>query len=197
MQNAVIPIRFVKQLDSEGRFTGYASVYDVVDLVGDVVERGAYTRTIAERPIVKILFNHNANLPIGLGRLEDSARGLLLHGELNLDVSTAREVYSNLKRGVLDALSIGYEVRKSSRRADGVRVLKDISVFEVSLVTFPANTAALIIDVKEHQPLAAKLRGQTAAMKADIRRIQAAQAQTSWSVTFARLRATINRAAGR
>jgi HK97 family phage prohead protease len=168
MQNAVFPIRFLKQLDDEGRFTGYASVYDVLDLVGDVVERGAYTRTIAERPVVKILFNHNPNLPIGKGRLEDSPRGLLLHGELNLDISTARDVYSNLKKGILDSLSIGYEVVKKGTRADGARLLKEIRVFEVSLVTFPANPAAQVVNVKRDSDVVAMIAAQTATMKSDM-----------------------------
>lgn len=134
-------------LDDMGTFVGFANVYGNEDLVGDVVDRGAFTKTIAERPTVKILFNHNPNCPIGLGTLEDSDIGLVLKGRLNLDTQLGREVYSNLRLGILDSLSIGYEVVKKATEA-GLRHLKEVKVYEVSVVTFPANPMAQIVGVK-------------------------------------------------
>ena len=143
------PVAFeLKEFDDEtGSFVGFASIYGNEDLHGDVVEKGAFTKTIQERPTVKILFNHNTNLPIGVGTLEDTELGLVLRGKLNLGTQIARDVYSNLKAGVLDALSIGYDVVKQKMEG-GVRKLKELKLWEVSVVTIPANQLAHIIGVK-------------------------------------------------
>lgn len=159
----------------DGTFTGLASTYDNEDLQGDVVERGAFTRTIAERPIVKVLFNHDPSKPIGLGTLQDSAAGLILRGTLNLGSETAREVYSNLKMGILDAMSIGYDVVKQVR--DGaVRRLKELKLYEVSVVTFPANPSARITSVKAGESeLRVALARQAAQMQADLVELHATE----------------------
>jgi HK97 family phage prohead protease len=168
----------IKSIDERGAFVGFASFYGNEDLDGDVVDRGAFTKTIQERPITKILFNHNPNLPIGKGRLEDSAFGLVLHGQLNLDLPSGRDVYSNLKAGVLDALSIGYDVVKAIREG-GARHLKELRLWEVSVVTFPANPSAVVTDVKgqtaEQIRLLAQLRDMTRRMQDDVDSIHAWQ----------------------
>jgi HK97 family phage prohead protease len=169
----------VKDFDDElGTFVGFASVFGNVDLHGDVVEPGAFTKTIQERPTVKILFNHNTNLPIGVGTLENHPHGLIIRARLNLGTQTARDVYSNLKAGVLDALSIGYDVVKS-RVEGGVRKLKELKLWEVSVVTIPANPQAQIIGVKQRTALDAEtvafIAEQTRRMQEDMASITARQ----------------------
>lgn len=139
----------IKELGEEqGTFTGYASVYSVEDEGGDVVEPGAFTKTIAERGNeVPILWQHNPGEPIGKGRLEDSERGLVIHGKLETELPEGQRAYLRLKKGLVKGLSIGFRALKDSVE-NGVRHLKEIKLFEVSLVTFPMCEQALVTIVK-------------------------------------------------
>ena len=140
----------VKEIGDAGTFAGYASVYNVTDSYGDIVVPGAFTRTMQEKNgEVVILNQHDTREPIGLGKLEDSAEGLKIFGELNLDVRVAQEAYSNLRKGILKGLSIGYMVRADEYdRQAQIRKLTDIDLMEVSLVTFQACPGALVTAVK-------------------------------------------------
>ncbi len=138
-----------KELSAEtGVFSGFASVYNVTDLLGDVVEKGAFTKTIREHPTVTILWRHDA--PIGTGTLEDTDAGLVVRGKLTLEVQQAREALALAKDGAVTGLSIGFTTVKSDE-IDGVRHLREIRLWEVSMVPFPACPPAQITSVKEHQ----------------------------------------------
>jgi len=140
-----------------GEFTGFAAVYGNKDHQGDIIEPGAFTRTgNALEWEVPILWQHDVTRPIGVGKLEDKPKGLQIHGFLNLAVKTAQEAHElmkpkpGFKRGIIRGLSIGYDVIKDAIE-EGVRKLKEVKLWEVSLVTFPANSRALIGDVKQAQ----------------------------------------------
>jgi HK97 family phage prohead protease len=139
-----------------GTFIGYASVYGNVDQQGDIVEKGAFTRTLQHKENqVVVLYQHDPNKPLGLGYLEDSEQGLIIKGELNLDVQLAKETYALLKQGALKGLSIGYEVVKfdnTYRNKNKIRLLKELKLWEVSLVTFPANPLSNVTSVKSVVP---------------------------------------------
>lgn len=138
----------IKSLSEAGEFEGYAAVYNNEDRRGDVIQRGAFTRTLQTNGAdVPILWQHNMDQPIGVGTLSDSSDGLLIKGQLNLDVTQAREAYSLLKQGAVKGLSIGYDALQWEWVGD-VRHLKEIRVWEVSAVTFPANPLAQVISVK-------------------------------------------------
>lgn len=142
----------IKELTEEGTFSGVASVYGAVDLGNDVVEKGAFTKTIRERKgKVKILWQHEIKSPIGSGTLRDTPEGLVVDGELAMDVQQAREAHSLMKKGILDGLSIGFETVKDAI-TEGVRHLKELKLWEVSVVTFPMQLDARVTDVKAAQP---------------------------------------------
>lgn len=141
--------------DAPGEFQGFAAVYGNKDHQGDIIEPGAFSRTgNALEWEVPILWQHDPSRPIGIGKLEDRSRGLHIHGFLNLAVKTAQEAYElmkprgGFKRGIIRGLSIGYDVVKDTIE-EGVRKLKEVKLWEVSVVTFPANARALIGDVKQ------------------------------------------------
>lgn len=139
----------IKEMKGDaGTFTGLASAYGKLDLAGEIVERGAFTQTLKHRDSVPILYQHDPREPIGIGKLEDSREGLIIHGKLSLTANpTAQKAHQLAKDGVLRGLSIGYDlVRKEVR--DGIRYLKEIKLWEVSLVTFPCCEQALVSDVK-------------------------------------------------
>lgn len=129
----------LKEANEAGEFTGLASVYGNRDLGGDVVERGAFTKTLRERGSeVPILWQHDQKNPIGLGTLTDSADGLLIKGKLDLDIPEGQRAYSGLKKGYLKGLSIGYDVVKQ-KYAGNDRHLTELKLYEVSTVTLPMN----------------------------------------------------------
>src|SRR5690606_22323270 len=85
--------------------------------------------------------------------------GLYVKGRLFVDeVARAREAYALLREGVVTGLSIGYRARESYREASGARVLTEIELLEVSMVTFPANDRARIAPVKSEREFEAFLR---------------------------------------
>ena len=144
------------EVDAEtGVFEGYASVFDVIDLGGDMIERGAFTKTLQERAKrVRLCHQHDWKEVIGKPiELREDDHGLWIKAQLALDVQRAREDYALLKMDALDGLSIGYDPIKvaSGNTTDGnnVRVLKEIKLYEISLVTEPMNQLSLVTSVKE------------------------------------------------
>ncbi len=144
-------------------FTGYASTFGNVDEGGDVVLRGAFTKSIASR-VPRLLWQHEMHEPIGrvLGLVEDD-RGL--HGEFKLSRTTrGHDAYQLLKDGALDSMSIGYiPDEESFDEKSGVRQLKSVDLLEISLVSIPMNGEARITAVKAAQTSAPAVTGPTVA----------------------------------
>lgn len=141
----------IKSLDESGKFAGYASVFDVVDNQRDVVLRGAFMQSISRRVgEIKLLWQHNQAEPIGVFEVMfEDERGLYVEGRLLLQVERAREAYALLKSGAVNGLSIGYTPVKYRMNPDlGVRELRQVELWEVSLVTFPANDVSRVTVVK-------------------------------------------------
>lgn len=141
-----------------GAFAGYASVFNVEDRGHDIVLRGAFRRTLASRGArgIKLLWQHDASEPIGvIDSLVEDAHGLFVRGRLLLDVARAREAHALMRSGALDGLSIGYRsLRSSVAPKTGARLLRDVELWEISLVTFPMQEAARIHAVKTVLPRA-------------------------------------------
>ena len=170
---------------------GLASVYDVKDLQDDVVEKGAFTRTLSHKKgVVPLLWAHDRTMPIGKAVLTDQPEGLWLRGELNAKVEKAREALALAKQGVATGLSIGYDTVQSERGKDGSRHLKEIKLYEVSQVVFQACPEAVIysaknedekltgdepVEIKSGRTLSAKTR---ASMMAAIQALQELMAST-------------------
>ncbi len=140
----------VKELSDNGSFEGLASVYGVRDLGADVVVAGAFKEfKLTKDGMIRILDSHNSRQPIGKGLLTDTHVGLAIKGRLNLAVSYARNVYELMKDGIIEGLSIGYDVRPNgSEIKEGTRYLKDLTLWEVSTTCFPMNESALMSSVK-------------------------------------------------
>ena len=141
-------------LEADGTFTGLLSAYGNVDDGLDVVERGAFTKTLRElRGKVLMLWQHKHEEPIGALELIDSPEGLQVKGTLNLDdaVPTAKRAYSMMKflkdHGLKMGMSIGFETVKKEFK-DGVRYLKELRLLEGSLVSVPMNDLCRVGSVK-------------------------------------------------
>ncbi len=140
----------IKSFAEDGTFTGLLSVYDVIDSYNDVVERGAYTKTLQDTGgRVPLLWQHDTTLPIGTLDLKDGPSGLEASGRLLLDdaVPQAKTAYALLKAGVIRGMSIGFKAIKK-KQEDSIRRLKEIKLFEGSLVTFGACPGAIVHEVK-------------------------------------------------
>jgi Escherichia/Staphylococcus phage prohead protease len=148
----------IKSLEADGSFTGLAAVYGNVDLGNDVIEPGAFQKTLADKGgEVPILWQHDQREPIGLGKLTDSSHGLIVKGELALESPVAQKAYGLLKRGVLKGLSIGYDDVKS-KVVNGVRRIGEMKLWEVSLVTFGMNPLAQVTGVKSLEDVGGEIR---------------------------------------
>ena len=143
-------------INDAGEFCGYASTFGSVDLGGDVVEKGAYKKTLMEsKGRFPILDHHDPTRQIGwnVEAYEDD-RGLFVRGLLDLNVTAARERHSLMKMaqniGGKTGLSIGFRVIKeeADRHRPEIRRLKEIQLLEYSVVTFPMNRQAGVISVK-------------------------------------------------
>lgn len=142
--------KFLIKSADNGKFEGLAAVYGNIDLGGDIIAPGAFTKTISDKGgKVPILWQHDSREPIGMGALEDSAEGLVIHGDLVMESPVAQKAYALMKKEVLRGLSIGYDtvVSEYDKERD-IRTLKEVRLWEVSLVTFPMNPEAQVTNVK-------------------------------------------------
>jgi len=165
MEYKTIPIE-IKSIEEDGTFEGFANVYDVVDLGNDLVEKGAFAKTITERPKVAIKMEHTEL--IGGGTLEDTEHGPFLKGKLTLGVQRAREAYELLKDGVLGYLSIGWMPIKSVKSGN-VRRVTEGRIFEVSMTAVPMNELSAITAYKTGRRIS---RASRAALESAMATIQ-------------------------
>lgn len=143
-----IPFK-IKAVSEDGLFSGYGSVFGVVDSYQEVVAAGAFKESLDSR-MPALLWQHRSGEPIGVyTTVKEDNIGLYLEGKLALKTARGAEAYELLKMGAISGLSIGFVTREDSYdRVTGVRTLKKVDLWEVSLVTFPANDSARVANVK-------------------------------------------------
>jgi HK97 family phage prohead protease len=118
---------------------GYASLWGVADLNRDVVAKGAFAASLAKAGAggVRMLHQHEGRAVVGVwDRMVEDDRGLFVRGRI-LDWSAEARFAAALARaGAMDGLSIGFRAVRA-RRDGALRVLTEVDLWEVSLVTFP------------------------------------------------------------
>lgn len=149
---------------------GYASRFGACDQGGDVVQAGAYasslTRIAAEGRRVKMLWQHDPAQPIGVwDEIREDATGLWVRGYLLDSVEKGREAAALIRAGAIDGLSIGYRTLRAAKSDGGRRLLTELELWEVSLVTFPMLPSARVA-AKGDDPADAALREMAAAFRA-------------------------------
>ncbi|MBA4249049.1 MAG: HK97 family phage prohead protease [Candidatus Puniceispirillum sp.] len=143
-------------LDTAGYFEGYANVFNTIDHHNDVVLPGAFQKSIQkwknQKRWPKMLWQHDEKYIIGLWHdMYEDDKGLYVKGQLLLDLPKAQEAHALLKAKALDSLSIGYSIKKSSNGMlynKNVQFLNELSLSEISLVTFPSNEDSKVSFVK-------------------------------------------------
>lgn len=150
--------------DDAGTFSGYGAVFNNVDSYGDVIAPGAFAETLqewqAKGKFPPMLLQHGGfglgaddMLPVGeWTHMEENSRGLKMSGRLfALNTERGQYIYEGLKAGALDGLSIGFMVKEATngtKPGEPDRLLTKIDLWEVSIVTFPANPKARVTGVK-------------------------------------------------
>ncbi|MEM5474752.1 HK97 family phage prohead protease [Pacificibacter sp. AS14] len=134
---------------------GYASLFGCTDQGGDVVQTGAYKKSLAglkaKGRSVKMLWQHDPAQPIGIwDEVREDARGLYVKGRLLKDVEKGREAAALIEAGAIDGLSIGYRTVRAQKLRDqkdgkAARLLSELELWEVSLVTFPMLPEARLV----------------------------------------------------
>ena len=141
--------------------SGYASLFNFKDKGGDLVQKGAYAASLARLAKaggkVKMLWQHNPMQPIGVwDEIHEDDKGLFVKGRLLPDVQAGREALVLLQAGAIDGLSIGYRTVRAEKSANG-RLLHEIELWEVSMVTFPMLPEARVAPWDDEAALAQSL----------------------------------------
>ncbi|PJE26981.1 hypothetical protein SAMN06297129_3169 [Pseudooceanicola antarcticus] len=149
---------------------GYASRFGACDQGGDVVQKGAYAgslaRIAAQGMRVKMLWQHDPSQPIGVWEeIREDATGLWVKGHLLESVEKGREAAALIRAGAIDGLSIGYRTKRAAKDDGGRRLLTELELWEVSLVTFPMLPSARVA-AKGESPAEDALREMAAAFRA-------------------------------
>lgn len=142
----------VKDVSDEGTFTGYGAVFSNLDRAGDIIEPGAFAKSLARHAREKtspiMLWHHNPAEPIGVWEdLQEDAKGLKGKGRLILETARGREAHHLLKNGAIRGLSIGYRTIKGEPAGNAYK-LKEVEIYEISLTAIPANPKAFVTSVK-------------------------------------------------
>jgi hypothetical protein len=142
-------LKALSEKDGIGTFEGYAAFFNNLDRVDDIILPNAFDGVKAKD--VMLFWSHNNDEVIGAPlELTPDAKGLYGKFELNLDVNRGREGYALLKAGHIKHMSIGYKTLdyEWDKERQNVRLLKKLSLMEISLVAIPANPKAEVMGVK-------------------------------------------------
>jgi HK97 family phage prohead protease len=145
----------IKQISDTGEFAGYASTSGNVDRGGDIVEVGAFKVSLDQYAqkgkLPKMLWNHDPNKVVGVWMdMQEDEKGLFVKGRMIVDTQLGKETHVLMQQGAIDSMSIGYKTIEADFEGENasVRRLKQLELWEVSLVTFPMNPEAAITAVK-------------------------------------------------
>lgn len=138
--------------DEKGLVEGYASVFGAKDWYGSVFDKGCFLKSLSERKNIKVLWNHDAYAPIGrVIEAREDDYGLFVKYKLSLGTEHGNDIYELIKDGVIDSMSIGFNIRTEAIEND-VWHIKEVDLWEVSPVTFAANNEAMITSFRSLDP---------------------------------------------
>lgn len=155
----------VKTANADGTFSGYAAVFGNIDLGYDVIDPGAFKSAKTTRDgKLRIAIDHKMSQLAGKATFKQDDRGLWVEGQLSLGVSYVKDTYQLMRDGVLDGLSVGFDILKDGadyeeRSGKFVRVIKAAELWEFSIVAFGMNPLARVDAVKSIRDFEAQLRG--------------------------------------
>ncbi len=151
-----IPFELKTDDDDKGSFEGHAAIFNKADQFGDVILPGAFTKSLHTHPKrrVKMLRQHKVDSLIGVwDEIKEDSQGLFVRGHLLMQLSLAQETFILMKEKLLDSMSIGFRtIIDQFDTEKKVRNILELKLFEISVVTFPAQLGALVSAVKNASP---------------------------------------------
>jgi HK97 family phage prohead protease len=144
---------YINSSSENNIINGYASVFNVIDTHNDIIMPGAFTKSINAHftgsKRIALLWQHMVDKPIGkIQQLQEDEYGLYLTAEILDNIHHGREALELIKSNTIYGLSIGFNPIKSYINNTGERIIEEIELWEISLVTFPANQWANITQLK-------------------------------------------------
>jgi HK97 family phage prohead protease len=132
----------LRQAQESLRFAGYAALFGKADAARDTIRQGAFARTLVERKeLLPRFWQHRPDQRVGwVERVAEDARGLRVIARLDSPDSRPALL---LRDRALSGLSFGYRARRFRPFAGG-RLLEDVELFEISLVTNPMQAGARV-----------------------------------------------------
>lgn len=144
----------VKEINSDGHFSGYASVFGVRDSYNDIVVKGAFTDSLDNHrksgTMPALLWQHDSDRPLGKWiEMREDDYGLFVKGQLAVKTSLGADAYELLKMNAISGISIGYVTQEEKYdKATGINTLSKLDLWESSIVTFQACKPATVTSVK-------------------------------------------------
>lgn len=150
--------KFEIKASGENIIEGYSAYFDNIDSYGDIIEKGAFRKTLQEnRNRVKVLWQHDTSEPIGKPiMMEEDSKGLYIKAQIS-QTDIGKKAMILMRDGVVDEMSIGYDVIKDEYKGKN-RMLKELRLWEFSPVTFAANEKAKITSAKNFNELIYDIR---------------------------------------
>jgi len=135
--------------DDIGIIEGYVAVWDTIDSYNSRFQRGCFKKTLENRMgKIKVLWNHDTEQPIGkLTEIREDDHGLFVRAQLIMGVEKAKETFDLIKGEAIDCFSFGFRTVKD-KFENGVQVITEVMLGEISPVVFEANPASQITGVR-------------------------------------------------
>ncbi len=178
---------FAAQMSADGVVEGYAATFDrEPDSYGDVIAKGAFARTLdewhakqGEGLSIPLLYGHNTDDPMhNIGKVTEAYeddKGLFVHAEFDADNPTAQYARKLASEGRLYQFSFAYAIKGAGMTTldDGVDAyeLRDLDLYEVSLVQIPANQHAVVTSIKSDVAEVKSGRRNSKADEDELRRV--------------------------
>lgn len=140
-----------KDQKQKGIIEAYVSIFNNIDLVGDIIKQSAFAESIKKK-LPKGVWMHNWDIPIAktLQAREDT-KGLFIKAEFNLETQRGKEAYSDVKFGIIDEFSIGFRVLDYEWDENDNRIIKKVRLYEWSPVLAGANPDTELVNIKEEK----------------------------------------------
>ncbi len=140
--------------ESQGIIKGMGSVFGNVDSDGDIMEKGAFTKTLQEsshKGRIKYLYQHRLDQPIGVFKeINETTKGLEFVAQIALKTKLGEDVFEMMKAGLLTENSVGFKtIKQEYDKKSKLNYIKEVKLYEISAVTLAANPLAFINEVKE------------------------------------------------
>ncbi len=130
------------------RFSGYASIFNKPDIAGDIILPNAFNNTLKRDNLhdIKMLYQHDTSCLLGKWiRFTQDAKGLYVTGDIVMSTMIGKEVSILIQEKIINGLSIGFRTKYSNYgQTKSQRFISELDLIEISLVTFPMQTDAIL-----------------------------------------------------